>query len=230
MKPKITVLMPVYNGEAFIREAIQSIIAQTYINFEFLIIDDGSDDQSVNIIKNYRDFRIRLKQNETNRGLVESLNKGIDLAKGEYIARMDCDDICFPERLAKQLTFMEQHLEVGVCGTWIEFTDTGQVLQHPVEHELIVSGLTQHNQLAHPSVMIRTAVLRQHHLYYDPYYTYAQDYELWVRMSKITRLANIPEVLVKYRIHPGQVSRKFRDAQEMAANDIRKKIITAVDG
>jgi glycosyltransferase involved in cell wall biosynthesis len=116
LSPKVTVLMSVYNGEEHLREAIDSILNQTYKNFEFLIIDDGSTDGSVNIIRSYLDPRIRLIKNKKNIGITRSLNKGLKLARGEYIARMDDDDIAFPERLEKQVRFLNEHVNVGLVG------------------------------------------------------------------------------------------------------------------
>ena len=120
MNPKVTVLMPVYNGEKYLKEAITSILLQTFDDFEFLIINDGSSDASVDIIQSFRDPRIRLVHNDTNIGLIATLNKGLKLAHGKYVARMDQDDISLPRRLEKQTYFMDNNPDVGVCGTWIK--------------------------------------------------------------------------------------------------------------
>ena len=117
VQPKISVVMPAYNAENYIREAIDSILAQTFRDFEFLIIDDGSTDHTVEIIRSYSDSRIRLYQNERNMGVAATLNRGLDLARGEYIARMDADDISLPERFAKQAAYMDAHPDVAVCGS-----------------------------------------------------------------------------------------------------------------
>ena len=223
MPTKVSILMPVFNGEKYLQEAIESILGQTFVDYEFLIIDDGSADQSFSIIKEFGDSRIKLERNGLNRGLVYSLNKGLDLASGEYIARMDCDDISLPERLAKQVAFMDCHPEVGVCGTWVESMDTGQIYRCLVDHESIQAGLLQTNQMAHPSVMIRTSVIRQHRLYYNPAFPYAEDYELWVRMAKLTRLANLPEVLVRHRIHSLQISNLYQKEQQEIADLISRR-------
>jgi glycosyltransferase involved in cell wall biosynthesis len=119
-KSRITVLMPVYNGEKYLREAIDSIFNQTFTDFEFLIVDDGSTDNSVEIINSYQNSRINLVKNDKNEGLVYTLNRGLSLAKGEYIARMDCDDISLPERLKKQIDFLDSNSEIAVVGTWIK--------------------------------------------------------------------------------------------------------------
>jgi glycosyltransferase involved in cell wall biosynthesis len=214
INPTITVLMPVYNGAMYLPEAIDSILQQTYEDFEFLIIDDGSMDQSVRIINSYDDPRIRLIKNEHNLGLVSTLNKGIDLAKGEFIARMDCDDISLPERFEKQMALMSQHPEVGVCGGWIEyFMGRVLVLKLPVSDEEIKRRLPSDNPIAHPTVMMRTKVIKNLQVYYNPGYSHVEDYELWIRLAVVTCFANIPEVLLKYRIHPEQVGHEHAEEQ-----------------
>lgn len=211
------VLMPVYNGEPYLREAIESILAQSLTDFQFLIINDGSADGSRAIINSYHDQRIQLLENECHLGLVASLNRGLCLAQGDYIARMDCDDISLPGRLSKQVAFMAEHPEVGLCGGWIEcFREKNQVLQVPLQHEEIVRALPRYNPVFHPTVMLRTQILKSHSLYYDPEYRHVEDYELWSRMVGVTRCANLPEVLVRHRIHPAQVGRRF--AAEQRAN------------
>lgn len=219
--PKVTVLMPVFNGEKYLREAIESILNQTFTDFEFLIINDGSTDSTVGIINSYNDSRIRLIHNDRNAGLIVTLNKGFDLANGEYIVRMDCDDISMTERIEKQVHFMDSNLDVGVCGTWFQFVDTGQKIVLPEFPDAVKAYLFYNSALGHPTVIIRTDVLRQHKLYYDSKYKHAEDYELWIRLSKITKLANIPEVLLQYRKHPEQISVVYSRDQGSIANVIR---------
>jgi glycosyltransferase involved in cell wall biosynthesis len=223
--PKITVLMPVYNGAPYLNEAMESILQQSFTDFEFLIINDGSTDASVRIINSYTDHRIRLIENPRNIGLVYTLNRGIDLAKGEFLARMDCDDISLPERLAKQLTFMERHLEVGACGSWVEYFMGGQlVLQLPINDAEIKRALPLYNPMAHPAVMIRTAIIRSSQLYYDPEYKDVEDYEFWTRLATITCFANLPEILLKYRIHPEQIGRRHSGKQAEAVEKLLAKL------
>lgn len=218
---KVTVLMPIYNGEKYLKEAIDSILNQTFSNFEFLIIDDGSNDETISIIKSYSDSRIRLVQNEKKLKLAATLNKGLDLALGEYIARMDCDDISLPERLDEQVAFMDNHPDVGICGTWFEFTDFGQIIKWPEQHDEIKAQLFYNTALGHPTVMMRTDIMRQYGLYYDVSYGYSEDYELWTRLSRVTKLANIPKVLLKYRIHHGQASYIHHGDERVLVNLIR---------
>ena len=183
--PKVTVLMPVYNGEQYLREAIDSILSQTFADFDFLIIDDGSTDLSEEIIKTYRDSRIGLVHNGKNRGLINTLNKGLDLSQGEFIARMDCDDISLPTRLQKQLLFMESNSHIGVCGTWVETIgdDPGHIFQYPTDPQKIQSQLLFDSPLAHPSVIMRRSLLDKFHLRYNPQYLHAEDWFFWQRCS-----------------------------------------------
>jgi glycosyltransferase involved in cell wall biosynthesis len=223
--PRVTVLMPVYNGEQYLPEAMESILNQSFTDFEFLIINDGSTDQSVSIINSYPDPRIQLVENEGNIGLVHTLNRGIDLTKGEFIARMDCDDISMPDRLSKQLALMEQHPEVGVCGGWIEYFMGRQLLMDfPVSDEDIKQALLSYNPMAHPAVMIRVKVIKTNHIYYDPEYQHVEDYELWARLAAITCFINIPEVILKYRIHPEQIGRIYSAEQVRVLKKIQAKL------
>lgn len=212
--PKVTVLMPVYNGEKYLRPAVESILGQTLTDFEFLIIDDGSTDRSVEIIRSYDDPRIRLVHNETNQKLIATLNKGFALARGQYLARMDSDDISLPQRLEKQAAFMDQHPEVGVCGTWAKrINDAGEVLgrwQTPTGKDL-AKLLWRPTPVIHPSAFIRAGIYRQ--FSYNPEYAEAEDYELWLRVAEKTKLHNLPEYLLLYRVHSESITALNREAQ-----------------
>lgn len=217
--------MPVYNGGEFLRPAIESVIGQTYTDFEFLIIDDGSTDSSFAVCQEYRDRRIRLVRNEANLGLIATLNKGLELCEGEFIARMDCDDICLPWRLEKQLAFLDAHPDIGICGTWFEkfYGNCSQIMRVPVEDAHIRFSLVMDNAFGHNTILMRREVLERHGLRYDPDYRYAEDYEFWVRCSAHTRLANLPEVMVRYRYHPGNTSNRFRREQGATADRVRRR-------
>ena len=229
-KPKITVLMSVYNGQDHLEEAIESILNQTFSDFEFLIINDASSDNSLEIIKSFQDKRIRLVQNDFNIGLTKSLNKGINLANGELIARMDCDDISLPGRFSEQVSFMDQNQEVGICGTWFRIIKKRRVISYPIEHERIKCDLLFKNMIAHPTVMMRKALIQKYNLYYDPELITAQDYELWIRASQHIKLANIPRVLLYYRIHEKQVSFEKPTAQKAnSLKRIRSQLETFMD-
>jgi glycosyltransferase involved in cell wall biosynthesis len=219
--------MPVYNGESFFREAVQSILGQTFTDFELLVINDGSSDRSVEIMDSYHDPRIRLVHNERNLGLIATLNKGLDLARGEYIARMDCDDLSHPKRLEKQVAFLEAHADVSLCGTWIRKFGIGKdkICRYHTDPLLLVCGLFFDSVLAHPTVMFRKSMFVEIGLTYDVAYRHAEDYELWVRASKFHKLGTIAEVLLDYRIHPAQVSSEFNAGQRESAGRVRLSLL-----
>src|SRR4051794_15571169 len=174
--PKITVLMPVYNAAEYIRETIDSVLSQSFTDFEFLIINDGSTDQSEEIIKSYSDPRIRLINNEKNMRLIATLNKGIELAKGEYIARMDADDICLPTRLEKQYKVMEDNKDIALCGTGIKMM--GKKFFQPLvisNSNTIKNVMRAFNVFFHPTVMFRKSILIEQNYRYDPNYLHAED-------------------------------------------------------
>ena len=207
--PKISVIMPVYNAEKYLREAIDSILAQTFTDFEFIIIDDGSTDSSPEIVRSYADERIRFYQNEHNMGVSATLNRGLELAKGEYIARMDSDDISLPERFAKQVEYMDAHPECVVLGTSIiKFGDSLNECPVNCHHDpdYTTVMLLFHSSLIHPSVMLRGSVMRQNDLSYSERLSGVEDYELWWRLSHFGRVLSLSDLLLKYRIHPAQIT------------------------
>lgn len=227
--PKVTVLMAVYNGERYLDEAIQSILNQTFGDFEFLIIDDGSTDRSREIINSYSDLRIRLMTNECNMGLISSLNAGLNAARGEYLARMDADDVSLPERIERQVAFMDANLDVVVCGCWIRYFGERHIeLQLPSRHEEIASAMLLYNPIAHPTAFLRRQWFIQHELYYDPAALYAEDYDLWARVLPHAKLANIPQVLLNYRVHGANVSILNRDATQPILDRIRRDLLQAI--
>lgn len=201
--PRVTVLMPVYNAALHLREAIDSILGQTFQDFEFLILDDGSTDDSAAIVRSYADPRIRFVQNGCNLKLTATLNRGLDLAEGEYIARMDADDISLPQRLAKQKAFLDASPNIGIVGVWAQaFGDAGFKIPHPAEPERIRAKLLFDSALVHPAVMMRRAFLDRHGLRYAPL-GHFEDYELWQRAIRLFPIANIPEYLFRYRVSGG---------------------------
>jgi len=205
----VSVVMSVLNGERFLPEAVESILFQSFCDFEFVIIDDGSIDKSGSMLDAYQgaDPRVRVYHQE-NKGLVDALNRGCGLARGKYIARMDADDIAVADRLSWQVDFMERHSEVAVLGGAVEFIDqNGKILgiaPHPLHNREIQRVLLDRTFLWHPSVLIRKAALTAVGGYRNV--THAEDYDLWLRIAERFQLANLETVLLKYRIHPGQVS------------------------
>jgi glycosyltransferase involved in cell wall biosynthesis len=219
--------MSVFNAEKYIEESIQSVLNQTYNNFEFIIINDGSKDNSLKIIKKFlsKDDRIILIDRE-NKGLVASLNEGILKSNGNFIARMDADDVCLPNRFEEQLNFMNNNSDVGVCGSWIElFGDDfkTKIWKLPCNDERLKAELLFSSCFAHPSVMIRKNVLLDNDILYDESYIHAEDFELWIRLSDITYFANINKVLLKYRMVKDSVSHKA-DLESKSRFDIFQKI------
>lgn len=213
--PLVTVLMPVYNAGATVAEAIESILDQSFTDFEFLIIDDGSTDGSSKVIKSYNDPRIVLESNSQNLGVVKTLNKGLQMARGVYVARMDGDDVSLPGRLAAQVAFLDRHPSIGACGTWVEtFGDRpGQLSKFPCRPEDIKAYLLFYNVLVHASVCLRREAFVSNNLFFDERFPHAEDFELWQRASKIFPLANIGKILLKHRIHTRSVTQANRAAQ-----------------
>ncbi len=228
--PSITVLISVYNGEKYLREAIDSILSQTYADFELLIIDDGSTDGSADIVLSYRDDRITLEKNEQNLGLERSLNKGIHLAKGHYIARMDSDDISLPTRLEKQNIFMDDHPDVALCGTQADYFGAQSKIttRNPVSHEEIRARTLFRCPILHPTAILRKSSLLNGNLLYDlsGEYKYAEEYELWARILEKHQVHNIDEVLLKYRIHESNIGQLFPQQQVDNADKIRHSQLT----
>ena len=227
--PKVTVLMPVYNCELYIQEAVESILNQTYTDFEFLIIDDASTDKTVSIIKTYNDSRIQLIEKPVNTGHTSSLNYGLTIAKGKYIARMDGDDISLPERFEKQLAYMESNEDTVVCGTALSLIGEDNCRKVVVGHEDIKIKLLEGNSIAHPSVFLRKETLVNNSVFYDTLMEPAEDYDLWVRLSTFGKLHNLEDCLLKYRIHDSQVSNVRKRSQENVAIEIRFKLLTLVN-
>lgn len=227
VSPAITVLMPVYNGAQYLSEAIQSILEQTFTDFELLIINDGSTDSTEEIIREFHDVRIRLVCNEKNLGLIRTLNRGIGMGQGRYIARMDCDDLSVPDRLARQLAFMEKHPEVGVCGSWVKaFRESEEQLwEYPVSNAEIRCQLLFSNIFAHSSVMLRKSVLNSHDLEYVSDDLYAEDYGLWSRCMDVCSLANLSEPLLRYRLHESNTGVLHAGGQKRTVMKIQHTIL-----
>jgi hypothetical protein len=213
-RPRVTVFMPVYNGRSFLDQSIGSILGQVHGDFEFLIIDDRSTDGSFDYLEGLKDSRIRVLRQPTNQGVRGTYNRGLAEAKGEFIAIMDQDDISEPDRIGLQLRFMEAHPDVGLCGSQITlFGDKpGPSWVRYFGRDDLKIALLFENPICHPSVMLRSAVLRTYGLGY-PVYPFAEEYALWIRISRVAKLANLEEPLLRYRTHPGQVSRKRSELQ-----------------
>jgi len=216
-RPKVTVLMSVYNGAKYIREAIDSILNQTFKDFEFLIIDDGSTDSSAEIIRSYSDPRIRLIRNEKNIGLTRSLNKGLKLATGQYIARMDADDISLPCRLETQGRFLDEHPRVGlISSSYIKINVAGEEIgfqKFSTENDEIKKRLLRFNYFCHPSAVFRRECIARVGAYREQF-ELVEDYDLWLRIAEEFEVANIEEPLCKYRITAESISNSRKTQQE----------------
>lgn len=210
--PKISVLLPVHNAEDYLENCLDSLIGQTFSDFEIIAIDDKSTDNSLQILKDYaqRDRRIRVFHNETNLKLAKTLNKGICLAQAPLIARMDADDIALPKRFEIQYEFMKNNPDIDICGTWAQgFCETNRRYSVPVDHNTIFSALPFFNPMLHPTVIMRTDIL-QNNLYNEAF-DRTQDYELWARMllTGVSKFHNIPKVLLLYRYKKKNISNQF---------------------
>ena len=217
--PKVTVLMSVYNGEKYLSEAVDSILAQTYRNFEFLIVDDGSSDGSSEILAVYAelDSRIRVVRNDENIGLTRSLNKGLSLASGEYIARMDADDVAYPTRLACQTEYLDNNPGITVVGSGIEIIDeNSQVIGRrlPKDDSVFLKNnlILKNSVFAHSSVVFRREVVVRAGGY-DENFRYAQDYDLWSRLAEKYELGTIEEAMMKWRSISSNISASKRTEQ-----------------
>lgn len=226
-KTKVTVLMPVYNASPFLKDAIDSILNQTYQHFEFLIINDGSTDNSAEIIDAFDDVRIKHIKLETNGGIVNALNKGLELARGEYIARMDADDISRPQRLDEQVAFMDANQEIGALGTFVETID-GKALNKQMSTSLLQAALLLNNVFVHSSVMLRKSVLKKYELKYDDTLKHVEDYLLWTKISQYSNLALLPTVLVEYRITETQISSRHKTLQAQNTNIVRQSLFSKI--
>lgn len=220
-RPFVSVVMSVFNGERYLAEAVESILDQSFRDFEFIVIDDGSTDGSGRILDSYarRDARIRVFR-QANLGLVDALNRGCELAEGQYIARMDADDISVHDRLSWQVQFMEQHPEVGVVGGAIQRIDaSGKALEikwyAPDDRNIKAALFRSSSELAHPAVLLRKKVLLSAGGYRVAFVD-AEDYDLWLRISECSQLANLDRVVLKYRVHPTQVSRRKLKQQALS--------------
>ncbi|MEG7862607.1 glycosyltransferase family A protein [Bacillus mobilis] len=227
--PEITVLMPVYNAEKYLKDAIDSILNQTFKDFELLIINDGSTDKSVEIINSYKDPRINLINNEKNLKLIDTLNKGIKLASGKYIARMDSDDISHPRRLELQLRVMDMDPEIAVCGTGMSII--GKKISRPfliTGTNAIKNFLFVKNCMIHPSVMFRTSILSKEGYLYNKDSLHVEDYELFQKISRKYKIVNLKKALLHYRLSPTGISRIHAEEQENRVAELSFQVLSKI--
>jgi glycosyltransferase involved in cell wall biosynthesis len=224
--PKVSVFMPVYNAGPYLIDAMNSILEQDFTDFEFVIVNDGSTDSSVDTIKTYTDPRIRLVENEKNVGLIASLNIGLEICQGQYIVRMDQDDISLPGRIRKQVEFLDANPSVGLLGSWFE--DFGEHIEsrfvhYDTEDEQIRLRLLYQTHISHPTAVMRSSVIKQHQIRFDPEFVHGEDYNCWVNFSRHCKLANIPEVLVRKRDHPSNITNKYAEVMHATCTKVKRK-------
>lgn len=230
MNPLISVIMPVYNCEPYVGDAVQSILRQTFEDFELIIIDDASTDRTLQIIKDIHDERITIIEKPQNTGYTNSLNLGLQLARGKYIARMDGDDVSLPERFKKQVDFFQTNPEIVLCGSWIETLDGKRLIRLPVRHDEIGIAFLEINPFAHSAVMFKKEIMEENGLSYHSDLEPAEDYALWIEFFKLGQVANLPEVLVRYREFAQQVSVLRKDTQENNSQKIRNNLLKMLYG
>lgn len=227
MTPRISIVLPCYNAAAHLPETLASLSGQTFRDFECIAIDDGSTDATRVILEAHAAIDLRFKIiSRENRGLIATLNEGIAAAHGEWIARMDADDIAHPTRLEKQLAHAEQ-TGADICGCWIRFFGDRQgEWRMPVEDSAIRTYLMFNSPLAHPTVLARASLMKAHP--YDPAHQHAEDYGLWCTLALAgATFTNVPEVLLDYRTHAGQITQSRADALRTAAQQSRARYIPA---
>lgn len=216
--PKISVLIPTYNTrEEYLREAIESVLRQTFADFEFIILDDCSPDPNVEkVVKSYADSRIRFYKNEQNIGISKTRNKLIELARGEYLAVMDHDDVSLPERFEKEAAYLDTHPDVGLVSCKAEKFPHGGLTKNPENDKDIKLAMMRSCPITHSACMIRKSVLVDNNIRYEEEFSPSEDYALYVRLMKVTKFHNLPEVLFRYRWHTTNTSITQADKMERA--------------
>ena len=225
--PQTTVLIPTYNCSKYIVPAVKSVLAQKYTDYELLILDDGSTDNTEEIVSKISDSRVVYLKNSSNKGIVYTLNKGIDLAKGEYIARMDADDIVLGNRLQVQTDFLSKNPDYGIVGGWYQVTNENGKIIDTVEGVTNCSsaqlGLLFRNQFAHSVVTMRTDLAKQ--LKYDPEFQYCEDYDLWVRFAEVSKVTNLPAYYLSYRWYSeNSCNRKQKELKQAMLNLLSREL------
>lgn len=231
---KVTILLPAYNAALYLRDSLDSIMRQVFKDFDVLLIDDGSMDDTSKIAIEYSniDRRIKYYKNEKNIGLIKTLNKGLSLAKGEYIVRMDADDIMFDDRLYKQVKYMDSNPECFVCGGQMEYIGglTGMAPILPQKYEDLLYLSLINCPLYHPTTIIRNSAIKQFGLKYNDSYKHAEDYKFWsdIIFSHPNSIANIKDVVLFYRISNNQITAKYSDEQDLISKIVRRENVQHV--
>ncbi|MFC0475736.1 glycosyltransferase family 2 protein [Robertmurraya beringensis] len=231
VNPLVSIVMSVFNGEEYVQDAILSILNQTYTNFELIVINDCSTDNTKTIILSNNDSRITYIENNENLGLTKSLNKGLRFSNGKYIVRMDADDISLPTRIEKQVKFMENNDDVGVLATWAYYFGEKNGLINTIrdDFESIGSELIFGCPIVHPSVIIRKCLIERYNLYYDESIKKSQDYDLWSRCKSHFPIRILEEPLLLYRVHEDQITNKSKEQQKEITTNIQYRLLRELD-
>lgn len=231
-EPLVTIVLPVYNRPHVIK-SIESICKQTYKNLEILIVDNASTDNTVEEIKKIDDSRIRLIVNQTNGGQIYSLNRGLELARGKYIARIDSDDIALPTRIEKQVEFLELHCDYVLCGSWVRYVNDEGELKFVVRTCSTSEGLVLMQTIScgiyHPSAMFRRSIIQEYAIKYNNNLAMAADYDLWAKLMVYGKAKNIPEVLIYYRRGDNNDSKKHRVTMGRESSEVRTRICKEIN-
>lgn len=225
-RPRVSVFMPVYNAGAYLKEAIDSILNQDFKDFEFVIVNDGSKDESESVILAYNDPRIKYIKNPQNLGLIASLNIGMGNCLGDYIVRMDQDDISLPNRISQQIKFMDENPEYGLIGSWFE--DFGEHIESKViryssdDTQIRIRHLYQ-THISHPTAVMRTSVIHKYKIRFDPEFVHGEDYNCWVTFSEFCKLSNLPELLVRKRDHPTNITNKYDSVMHATCTKVKQR-------
>ena len=221
--PLVSVLLPVYNSELYIYDALISITKQTYQNLEILIILNGTSDRSLLEINKIKDFRIKVINIKESIGLIKALNIGLSESKGKYIVRMDADDISYQNRIEKQIEYLEQNNDIGLCGTWYRtFGGSNIIGRNKVKDQDIKIRLLHQCHVCHPTVVLRKSILKKYNLEYSNNFPHTEDYALWIEMSDKTKFYTYPEILLKYRDHDNNISKVESIRQRELSIEVKK--------
>lgn len=226
--PEVSIVLPVYNAEKYVKAAIESILNQTYKNFELLIFNDGSTDGSLQLIKEFDDERIKIFNYEQNIGLISVLNIALSEAKGEFIARMDADDVSIPIRLEEQVLFLKKNTEIGICGSFIKIIDSDEVVIKPTTDNELRWWIFRGSPFAHPSIMLRKEVIKRSGLKFNLNAYAVEDFEFWWQLAFYTKMGNIDKVLLNYRVHDEQVSTSKKEIQNKNYRISQSDFITSL--
>lgn len=227
LSPQLSVILPTYNCDSFIKECMDSLLGQSFTDFEVLVVDDASKDETVPIIQAYQDDRIKLHIKKQNSGYTDSLNWAIREARGNYIARMDGDDVCHPQRFEKQIDYLKNNPDVVILGTYAQVIDSDFIFKYPSDPAAMSTMLLFGNNMVHPSVMGTAAIFKNNP--YDRTREPAEDYDLWTRIATQGKTSNIPEILLYYRVHDQQVSMTKKQKQDQSARKSMRRMFDILE-